>query len=248
MRDEIFDRGDRTADIRWPAAAGSGAGVGTHRENDRVERFLARKHTRDGQTVGENRRHVLAAVNGEIDLVPQQRLLDFLHEQALAADFGQRRVLQPVARRPDDHDAALRSTGFGNPRGNGVRLPQGELAAARPKAQFRSGRCHTRRGYNRYRGPRVPRENGSTRFCWRRSTRPGLASSCSLRPNSRVSASVYAATASASPTAFSCSVGVSSSFSTIKWVISSAGGRASGGSVDSLKSRRSSSARRIDSN
>ena len=57
-----------------------------------------------------------------------------------------------------------------------------------------------------------------------------------------------APTVSASPSAFSCSVGVSSSFSTISRVISSTRARASGGSDDSLNSSRSSSERRIASN
>ena len=74
----------------------------------------------------------------------------------------------------------------------------------------------------------------------------------SASPNTRAIASAYSAAVSGSPSALSCSVGVSSSFSTIRCVISStrarASSRASGGRPDSLKSSRSSSARRIDSN
>ena len=54
---------------------------------------------------GSTRRHVLAAVHGEIDLAAQQRVFDFLDEQPLAADLGQRRILQAIARRLDHDDA-----------------------------------------------------------------------------------------------------------------------------------------------
>src|SRR5258708_6082146 len=87
-----------------------------------------------------------------------------------------------------------------------------------------------------YRGPRrAGRANGST---LRRS-------SSSARPKSRVSTSEYAPTVSASLNDLSCSVGVSRSFSTMRCVISSTRARASGGSAESLKSSRSSSARRM---
>ena len=41
----------------------------------------------------------------------QQRVFDFLHEQPLAADFRERRVLQPIAGRPDDDDLHARAAG-----------------------------------------------------------------------------------------------------------------------------------------
>src|SRR5688572_1171009 len=55
------------------------------------------------------------------------------------------------------------------------------------------------------------------------------AASSPARANSLVSASLYAATVSASDVAFSCSVGLMSSFSMISRVISSTRARASGG-------------------
>ena len=64
---------------------------------------------RQRQPVGQHRRHVLAAVHGEVDVAGQQRVLDFLDEQALAADLRQRRVREPIAGRLDDDDLA-RST------------------------------------------------------------------------------------------------------------------------------------------
>ena len=72
----------------------------------RVPGIFALEHGADVEPVGQHRRHVLAAVHGEIDVAAEQRVLDFLHEQPLAADFGQRRFLQPIARRLDDDDLA----------------------------------------------------------------------------------------------------------------------------------------------
>ena len=78
------------------------------RENDRVPRILARQHAADLEPVRQDRRHVLAAVDGEVDLAGEQRVFDFLHEQPLAADLRERRLGQPVAGRLDDDDLALR--------------------------------------------------------------------------------------------------------------------------------------------
>ena len=68
----------------------------------------------------------------EVDLAAQQRVLDFLHEQPLAADVGQRRVLQLVARGPDDDDLARLARR--SPRSARRRYSprhEGELTAAR---------------------------------------------------------------------------------------------------------------------
>ena len=92
----------------------------------------------DRQPSGSTRRHVLAAVHREIDVAAQQRILDFLHEQPLSANLRERRVLQAIAGRLDDRrsgtagrpPAAIRAATV-------VRLPQGELAAARAESKFR---------------------------------------------------------------------------------------------------------------
>src|SRR5439155_16479013 len=97
-----------------------------------------RKHARDRESLRQDRRHVLAAVDREIDLVAQQRVLDFLHEEALAADVRDWRLLQAVARCLDDDDAARRSAAFGEARLDGVGLPQRERAAARPESKLAS--------------------------------------------------------------------------------------------------------------
>ena len=108
-----------------------------------VARILARQERGDHQPGRQRRRHVLHAVHGDIDAPRQQRLLDLLDEQALAAGFGQRPVLDRVAGGPDHHD--LDRIGRGERRhGRGERvahqagLGQRQLAAARAEAEERS--------------------------------------------------------------------------------------------------------------
>jgi hypothetical protein len=69
-------------------------------------RIFAGQHTSDDQPIRKHGRHVLAAVNGQIDVGVQQRILDLFDEQSLAARFRQRRFLQPVSGRSDDHNLA----------------------------------------------------------------------------------------------------------------------------------------------
>ena len=70
-----------------------------------VARVGARQQCRDDEPAGEGRRHVLHRVDREIDGAGQQGLLDLLDEQALAADLGQRPVLDAIARGADQLDA-----------------------------------------------------------------------------------------------------------------------------------------------
>src|SRR5258708_21479999 len=137
-------------------------------------------------------------------------------------------MLRGVARRLDDDDAARRSAAFGDARLDGVGLPQRELAPARPESKLAS---QSQRRLLRSNGATLPALLARPSPASFASLAGSLAASFSLRPNSRVSASVYALTASLSPTALSCSVGVSSSFSMMRWVISSTRVRASGGIV-----------------
>ncbi len=99
-------------------------------QDQRVARVFAGQHRGDVEAVRQDRRHVLAAVHGEVDLAAQQRVLDFLHEQPLAADLGERRLLQPIAGRLDDDDLAGRAARCPTRRRGRARLPEGELAAA----------------------------------------------------------------------------------------------------------------------
>ena len=112
---------------------------GRARQNNRIERILPRQDGGNGQTCRQDRRHVLAAVHGQIDLMSQERILDFFDEQPFAADVRQRRLLKPIAGGLNHDDAARRTAGAGDTRGHGVRLPQSELTAARPEAKFS---CH----------------------------------------------------------------------------------------------------------
>ena len=174
-------------------------------QHDRVERIFAFQHPGNRQALGQDGRHVLAAVHGQIDLPAQQRVLDFLHEQPFAADVRQRRFLKPIARRMDDLDPARRTAGCGNSAGDGVRLPERELTAARPEAKFSHGMkiwnlafgiwnaIHDLRQCGRIPNPKflIPnyefdRRNGVTR---RDSAGRGSADGASLRPNSRFNAS-----------------------------------------------------------
>ncbi len=58
---------------------------------ERITRVLARKDRGDLETVGKLSRHVLHRVDGEVDGAGDQGLLEFLGEQPLAADLGERR-------------------------------------------------------------------------------------------------------------------------------------------------------------
>ena len=60
---------------------------------------------------GSTRRHVLHGMHGEVDVAGQQRLLDLLGEQALAADLGERPVLDAVAGGLDDAHLERASAG-----------------------------------------------------------------------------------------------------------------------------------------
>ena len=66
-----------------------------------VARILARQEGGDDEARRLRRRHVLHAVHRGVDAAREQRLLDLLDEQALAAGLGQRPVLDDVARGPD---------------------------------------------------------------------------------------------------------------------------------------------------
>jgi hypothetical protein len=99
-------------------------------------RIFAGQDGRYRETIGNHCRHVLAAVHRDVDLPFQERVLDFFDEQTLAADFGERRLLQPIARRLDHDNAARRTARVLNALRDRVRLPQRQLAAARPQPKL----------------------------------------------------------------------------------------------------------------
>ncbi|MCY1352315.1 hypothetical protein D9M69_386050 [compost metagenome] len=94
-----------------------------------VARVLALADAVQAEALGEVHRHVLHRVHGDVRLVLQQRGLQFLDEQALAADLRQRRVEQLVAAADHRHQADAQprmgrlETGFdvfGLPQGQGT--------------------------------------------------------------------------------------------------------------------------------
>jgi hypothetical protein len=99
-------------------------------------RILAWKDAGDCESQRKDRRHVLAAVDRQIDLAVQQRVLDLLDEEALSTGLGQRSFLKPVSRRLDDHDLARGSAGFCHEPRDGVSLVERELTAARAEANW----------------------------------------------------------------------------------------------------------------
>ena len=83
------------------------------RQDQGVACVFSRQHGAERQTLGKHGRHVLAAVDGDINRAVEERVLDLLDEQALATGFGQRCVREPIAGRLDHGDFA---------RDSGVRL------------------------------------------------------------------------------------------------------------------------------
>jgi hypothetical protein len=72
-------------------------------------------------------------MDGNVDAARQQRILDFLGEQALAADFREGAVLNPVAGGFDDVDFGVGQGGMGGfqRRFHHFRLRQGKRRTAR---------------------------------------------------------------------------------------------------------------------
>src|SRR5271165_4752262 len=67
------------------------------RRDEGVARVFARRHTSDDEAFGKDGRKVFYGMNGEIGVAVEERLFDFLDEEALSTDFGQRSILDAVA-------------------------------------------------------------------------------------------------------------------------------------------------------
>ena len=80
-----------------PRVGRQDVGVGISVGNEGVARVLARQNHGEPQAGGEIHRHVFHGMDGEIGVAVQQTLFQFLDEQALAADLGQRAVEDLVA-------------------------------------------------------------------------------------------------------------------------------------------------------
>ena len=96
----------------------------------------------ENDAVGQQRRHVLERMHGDVDTPGEQRFVDFPGEQPLAADFRQRPVCGSVSRSADDRNPC-RYAGMSGlkrpPRQR--RLRERQWAAARPDGQ---PPCHRR--------------------------------------------------------------------------------------------------------
>ena len=77
--------------------------------------ILARGKGAEHEPVGQHRGHVLQAVHGDVDAAVEQRLLDLLHEERLAAEVGEGDVGEAVAGRPDGHDLDVDAEGAQRP-------------------------------------------------------------------------------------------------------------------------------------
>ncbi len=69
-----------------------------------VANIFSRQKSRQRKAVRQNCRHILGRMNSDINTPVEQRFLDFLGEKTLAANFGQRSVLNAVAGGLDDLD------------------------------------------------------------------------------------------------------------------------------------------------
>ena len=133
----------RRADDRALAQVGDTGGI---IGDQHVTCIFARQERGNDETRRLRRRHVLHAVDGRVDAAGEHGLLDFLHEQALAARLGERTVLDRIARGldGDDLDRVGRSQRRDGPRqsvADQTGLGEREPAAARaePKKRCRHG-------------------------------------------------------------------------------------------------------------
>jgi len=91
-----------------------------------VARIFPLRYRRDLQARRNRGGKILKAVHRQVHLPRQQRFLDFLGEQPLAAHAGKRNAGDPVAGGLDDFDAALHEQ-RGQASLHPTRLPQRQL-------------------------------------------------------------------------------------------------------------------------
>ena len=104
--------------------------LGILAKHERISRVLPREHGANLKTLWKHHRQVLAAVDGEIRLAREERLLDFLHEQPLATNLGQGCFGEAISRRLDGDDFGCHAAPFTQSGSDRARLEQRELAAA----------------------------------------------------------------------------------------------------------------------
>jgi hypothetical protein len=112
-----------------------------------IARIGALQQAADDEAIGQLGGHVLHGVDRHIDLAGDQRLLDLLGKQALAADLVQLAILDLVAGGLDDDDLRERQIGIccGELVAHHPRLHQRQRTSPRPDAQaFWRSRHETR--------------------------------------------------------------------------------------------------------
>ncbi len=108
-------------------AGGQGGKGGESGGDQSIPRILPSEDGADDKAVGKKGRHILHAVDGEIDRSRDERLLDLLDEESLASDLGEGDGKDHVPRRLDDDEFGGASGGLPKELGHMAGLPQGEL-------------------------------------------------------------------------------------------------------------------------
>ena len=106
--------------------------------DEHVARVLARQHRGDREPGRQHGRHVLGRMHRQLDRAGNERLLDLLGEQALAARLVQRSIANDVAGGADDFELdalGVEAMGGGEMLADEARLRERERAAARSDAQ-----------------------------------------------------------------------------------------------------------------
>src|SRR6266446_253433 len=107
--------------------------------DEAVADIFAAEHGGKGQARVDFGGNVLDAVNGNVDRLVHQSVFEFLDENTLAADLGQRGVGEFVAGSFDDHNFRFNAGGGKETLANVFGLPFGKEAAARSDAQVPHG-------------------------------------------------------------------------------------------------------------
>ncbi len=122
------------------APSGSASSDAILDADESVARILALENGGDDEALRQDCRHVLHRMHGEVDVAGEQRFLQLLGEQPLAAGLDQRPVGDPVARRLDDDKLALlrrKRVRGAEACGHLARLGQRQRRAARADADLR---------------------------------------------------------------------------------------------------------------
>ena len=103
--------------------------------SQRVARVDALGIGGENTALGDLCRYVLGAVDGDIRAPVEQRFLDLLYEEALAADLRQRAILDSITRRAQDDEFSLATDFLLDPGRYGPGLGQRQIASARGDAK-----------------------------------------------------------------------------------------------------------------